>query len=236
MGVLAVHSSDLHSVALLRDDATIAMSSRTGRCDRMLCMSLEIRRATIDDLDRAADVLGAAFADYAWTRWTIDSDDHVRLVTALQRLALTTYGLPYGEVWVGLVDARIECVAIWMQSDVEIPETVHAGVAETMVALLGDREEASRSAEAQLSDWRPQRRHRFLGTIGTTPVMQRCGLAKSVIEPVLTSADANGLAAFLETSAETNVAFYRRFGFEVIGHRVIDGGGPDVWAMLREPQ
>jgi len=199
-------------------------------------MTLEIRRAAIDDLDRAADVLGAAFSDYAWTRWTIDSDDHVRRVTALQRLALAAYGLPYGEVWVGLVDGSIECVAIWMFSDVEIPASVHAGVAESMVVLLGDREEASRSAEDQLSDWRPLRRHLFLGTIGTTPAMQRRGLGQSVIEPVLASADANGLAAFLETSAESNVAFYRRFGFEVIGHRVIDGGGPDVWAMLREPQ
>ena len=199
-------------------------------------MTLEIRRAAIDDLDRAADVLGAAFSDYAWTRWTIDSDDHVRRDTALQRLALAAYALPYGEVWVGLVDGSIECVAIWMQSDVEIPASVHAGVAESTVVLLGDREEASRSAEAQLSDWRPLRRHLFLGTIGTTPAMQRRGLGQSVIEPVLASADANGLAAFLETSAESNVAFYRRFGFEVIGHRVIDGGGPDVWAMLREPQ
>lgn len=197
-------------------------------------MTLDIRRMAIDDLDRAADVLGAAFSDYVWTRWTID--DHIRRVTALQRLALATYGLPYGELWVGLADGIIECVAIWMQSDVEIPATVHAGIAESTVALLGDREEASRSAEAQLSDWRPQRRHLLLGTIGTTPAMQRRGLAQSVIEPVLASADANGLAAFLETSAESNVAFYRRLGFDVIGHRVIDGGGPDVWAMLREPQ
>lgn len=199
-------------------------------------MTLDIRRMTTDDLDRAADVLGAAFSDYVWTRWTIDSDDHIRRVTALQRLALATYGLPYGEVWVGLMDGSIECVAIWMRSDVEIPATVHAGIAESTVVLLGDREEASRSAEAQLSDWRPKRPHLFLGTIGTTPAMQRRGLAQSVIEPVLASADANGLGAFLETSAESNVAFYRRLGFEVIGHRVIDGGGPDVWAMLREPQ
>ncbi len=199
-------------------------------------MMLEIRRATVDDLDRAADVLGAAFADYAWTRWTIDTDDHVRRVIALQRLALATYGLPYGEVWVGVVDGRIECVSVWMQSDVEIPASMDAGVADSTVALLGDRQEASRAAEAQLSDWRPRRRHLFLGTIGTTPRMQRRGLARSVIEPVLAVADANGLAAFLETSAESNVVFYGRFGFEVIGHRVIEGGGPDVWAMLREPQ
>jgi hypothetical protein len=33
----------------------------------------------------------------------------------------------------------------------------------------------------------------------------------------------------------SNLAFYSTYGFEVIGHRRIGGGGPDVWAMLREP-
>ena len=40
----------------------------------------------------------------------------VRRVTALQRFALATYGLPYGEARVGVVDGSIECVAIWMQT------------------------------------------------------------------------------------------------------------------------
>jgi hypothetical protein len=40
---------------------------------------------------------------------------------------------------------------------------------------------------------------------------------------------------WLETSSESNVSFHRRLGLEVDGHLVIQGGGPDVWIMARQP-
>lgn len=189
----------------------------------------------MNDLDRSAAVLGVAFADYPWTRWTVDSDSHLRRVTGLQRLALEAYGLAFGSVWLAVVDGVTESVAVWMDSAVEIPSAVHLQIADTTAALGGTRATASLEAEAQLSDWHPQRRHFYLATVGTSPRMQRRGLAERVITPMLTTADDEQIAAFLETSSESNVAFYRRLGFSVVDHRVIAGGGPDVWAMLREP-
>jgi len=180
-------------------------------------------------------VLGLAFADYAWTRWTVDNDDHVRRVTGLQRLALEAYGLAFGHVWLAVVDGVAESVAVWMDSAVEIPSEVHLQNADATAALGGSRSRASLDAEAQLADWRPQRRHLYLATVGTSPMMQRRGLAERVIMPMLATADVERIATFLETSSETNAAFYRRLGFYVVDHRVIVGGGPDVWAMLREP-
>jgi hypothetical protein len=53
--------------------------------------------------------------------------------------------------------------------------------------------------------------------------------------PVLAAADDEGVCAFLETSSKSNLDFYSRLRFEVVGHRRISGGGPDVWAMLRWP-
>ena len=46
--------------------------------------------------------------------------------------------------------------------------------------------------------------------------------------------DDERIAAFLETSSERNVCFYRRLGFDVVGETLIQGG-PPVWAMLRRP-
>ncbi len=40
---------------------------------------------------------------------------------------------------------------------------------------------------------------------------------------------------FLETSTETNVALYRRHGFEVIGEYWVRPDSPPSWAMWREP-
>ena len=196
---------------------------------------IEVRRATVDDLDRSAEVLGLAFADYAWTRWTVDPDDHLERVTGLQRLALESLGLPFGQVWLATVDGIIESVAVWMDSAIPVPAATHRPVAEAAAALAGSRSAASLAADAQLSAWRPLRHHLYLGAIGTAPAAQRRGLGARVLAPMLALADREGTAAFLETSSPSNVDFYVRLGFTVIDQCRIAGGGPDVWAMLREP-
>jgi hypothetical protein len=47
--------------------------------------------------------------------------------------------------------------------------------------------------------------------------------------------DVEGLPAYLESSKESNVAFYNRFGFEtvkVVAHKA----GPQQWLMWRKPR
>ena len=47
---------------------------------------------------------------------------------------------------------------------------------------------------------------------------------------------AEDVGAYLESSKETNVPYYRHFGFEVreeVDHR---RGGPRQWSMWRDPQ
>jgi GNAT superfamily N-acetyltransferase len=197
---------------------------------------IETRRASLDDLDHAAAVLGEAFADYAWTRWTVDPEDHARRVTALQRLALEHFGLARGQVWVGEVDGRVESVAVWMDSAVALPAGVEDQLRALTADLEGSRHEASVTAEREIEAWRPQARHHLLAVLGTTPSMQGRGLATAVLAPMFVACDDGGVDAFLETSSASNVAFYEKAGFEVTGHRQISGGGPDVWAMLREPR
>ena len=68
------------------------------------------------DLDRAAIVRGEAFAEYAWTRWTVDAVDHQSRITGVQRLTLEHLGLAFGEVWVTTCNGIIESVALWTDS------------------------------------------------------------------------------------------------------------------------
>lgn len=199
-------------------------------------MSIEVRHADLSDLDRASVVLGEAFADYPWTRWTVDPDNHLHRVTQLQRIALRSFGLPFGQVSVAIMGDIVQSVAVWMDSAKAVPSNVHAEVQSITAELEGSRHEASIAAEREIAGWRPVERHYYLATVGTTPAMQRRGLAKAVLLPVLTLADDESVSAFLETSSAWNVAFYSALGFELTDHRQISGGGPDVWAMLRQPQ
>jgi len=197
---------------------------------------IEIRPGNLSDLDRASAVLGEAFADYAWTRWTVDRDDHLHRVTELQRIAMQSYGFAFGQVWVGVVDDIVQSVAVWMDSTIAVPSGVYEKLRPITAELEGVRHEASLVAEREISGWRPVNRHFYLATVGTTPAMQGQGLASAVLQPGLKVADDEGIGSFLETSSASNVAFYSKLGFHVVSHWRINGGGPDVWAMLRQPR
>jgi ribosomal protein S18 acetylase RimI-like enzyme len=82
----------------------------------------------------------------------------------------------------------------------------------------------------------PHEPHWYLATLGTAVERQGQGVGSALMRPVLEHCDAEGLPAYLESSKERNVPFYRRHGFEVVHEVPLPGGGPLIWTMWREPQ
>ena len=80
----------------------------------------------------------------------------------------------------------------------------------------------------------PTEPHWYLAVLGTSPDQQGKGIASATLAPILRRCDEEGLPAYLESSKEANIAFYRRHGFEVRG-QVDVPGGPSLWPMWREP-
>jgi ribosomal protein S18 acetylase RimI-like enzyme len=193
------------------------------------------REANASDLDRAAEVLGEAFADYPWTRWTVDASNHQQRITALQRIALEHFALPFGAVSVTTAAGVIASVVAWSDSAALSLENVDATVSAQVAELEGRRHAASKSADDQVEHLRPRKHHLYLGTVGTSRAMQGRGLATKTLAPLLQISDRNAVEVWLETSSESNVDFYRRLGFGVERHLAIQGGGPAVWVMSRQP-
>ncbi len=121
-----------------------------------------------------------------------------------------------------------------MDSAVAVPSSVFHAMEAAVAELEGSHHEASLAAARELEGWRPVGRHFILAVLGTarrgSDRAWRDGLGAG-----LAAADREGAGSFLETSSVSNLAFYSTFGFEVIGHMCIGGGGPDVWAMFRKP-
>ena len=82
----------------------------------------------------------------------------------------------------------------------------------------------------------PSEAHWYLAILGTDTVHQGHGWGGRLLAPVLTRCDADGTPAYLESSKESNIAFYARHGFEVTERVDLTPKGPPVWGMWREPR
>ena len=82
----------------------------------------------------------------------------------------------------------------------------------------------------------PTEPHWYLAMLGTAPAHQGKGVGSALIEPVLRVCDEEGIPAYLESSKEKNLSFYRRHGFVEREPLRPPGGCPPIWPMWREPR
>ncbi|WP_433574741.1 GNAT family N-acetyltransferase [Nocardia brasiliensis] len=75
----------------------------------------------------------------------------------------------------------------------------------------------------------------FLAGLGADPAVQHRGLGTRLMRPALEQADATGHACLLNTQNERNIAYYKRFGFDVSSGPWRAGGAPTTWTMRRPP-
>jgi ribosomal protein S18 acetylase RimI-like enzyme len=92
---------------------------------------------------------------------------------------------------------------------------------------------ASRLQRMVVSHW-PREPHWYLSVLSISPESQRQGHGSALLQPGLEKADRDGVGCWLETQRESNLPFYRRFGFELVKEMEVE---PDVrlWAMWRPP-
>jgi GNAT superfamily N-acetyltransferase len=81
----------------------------------------------------------------------------------------------------------------------------------------------------------PKERHWYLAALGTEPSKQGKGVGSALLGPILERCDNEGVPAYLESSKESNIPFYRRHGFEVTSEIQLPKG-PKVWPMWRDPR
>ena len=79
------------------------------------------------------------------------------------------------------------------------------------------------------------RPHWYLSVIGVDPDYQGRGLGTRLMEPVMRLADEKKIEIYLECSKESNVSYYQRQKFEVLG-TMYPKNGPVSHVMRRLPQ
>ncbi|HEY0517056.1 MAG TPA: GNAT family N-acetyltransferase [Solirubrobacteraceae bacterium] len=193
-----------------------------------------VRRVRAQDVPALAEMLARAFYDDPVTQWAWRPDE-LRL-RALERFQATRMRQLLGgeEVW---ASEDLQCAALWAP-----PEHWHATLRETaelvpafrhprllarmpLVALGWEKLERSHPRKPP---------HYYLAVLGTEPSAQGRGLGSRVLRAVLDQCDRDAVGAYLESSKESNIAFYARHGFRVTEEfRLLRG--PLMWKMWRDP-
>jgi len=193
-----------------------------------------IRRARPEDIPELARVLARAFYDDPVASWAW-KPDRLR-PAALERFQATRMRqlMPHEEVW---CSEDLSCAALWAP-----PGHWRSSLAETaalvpcflrprllarmpLVAMGWEKLERGHPSEPP---------HYYLAVLGTDPPAQGRGTASAVLRGVLDQCDSDGVGAFLESSKESNIAYYSRHGFRVT-EEVKLLRGPSMWKMWREP-
>lgn len=104
-----------------------------------------------------------------------------------------------------------------------LQETVAPALREDVFALLGE-----------MGTKHPRQPHWYLPLLGVDPRHQGLGLGSALLTQMLDVCDEQEVPAYLESTNERNVPFYRRHGFEV--RSVIQAGmSPRLIGMQRDP-
>ncbi len=176
------------------------------------------------------DVLGRAFHDDPVASHLFPNPrNRARRWARFSGLAVDSMG----ETAHVLTTEAVEGTAIWQlptDSQLGFGQNLRIALRFLAIAGLGARR------AARLGDFtgghRLREPHYYLAALGTDPPHQGKGVGSALIEPVLARADREGIPAYLESSKEANVPFYRKHGFEVVAELHVPGG-PRVWSMLR---
>ncbi len=141
--------------------------------------------------------------------------------------------LAHRTVW---VTPDVTAVAVWASPGHRTNQLREALAAPRLATVFGAKSIAGLRFYAAVREAHPIEPHWYLGMLATDPAHQGRGHGSAVLQPTLDRCDEDGLPAYLESSKESNLAYYRRHGFEVQRELRPIASGPAVWLMWREPR
>jgi len=193
-----------------------------------------VRKATADEAEALAAILGRAFYDDPVMRWVI-TDDRRR-----GELLEQSFGLYLRKLWLkqdecyttgGSVGAIVwERPGQWKVGTVD-----QLRLLPSMARVNGRLLPRIMRGLAALEANHPAEPHYYLPLVGVELEWQGRGLGTALMRPVLDRCDVEKVPAYLEATSPRNRALYERHGFEVTEEFSLGPGSPPLWRMWRPP-
>src|SRR4051812_38350439 len=193
---------------------------------------VSVRRARREDFAPLAAMLARAFYDDPVTSWFYPNPRR-RLARARRFFGIRLRQLADQDLIYTTPDHS--GAALWTAPGRWREDLRQSLMLLPMLPVLLPRIMRSTRAVREIERHHPVLPHYYLSVIGTDPDQQGGGIGSALLGPVLSRCDAEGVAAYLESSKESNVGFYAGHGFTVTS-KVHLPDGPPLWFMWREPR
>jgi GNAT superfamily N-acetyltransferase len=182
---------------------------------------------TAADEARAIATVALAFATDPMMRWSFpDPAKYMAIVPEFLR-AFGGNAIPHGTADVA---GDFAAVALWLPPGVEPDGEAMGKIIEAH--MPPENMEDGGGLVAQMQKFHPHEPHWYLPLIGTDPAHQGKGYGADLMAHAIWRCDESRLPAYLESSKPSNVPFYERFGFKVMGE-IQQGSSPRLIPMLR---
>jgi ribosomal protein S18 acetylase RimI-like enzyme len=211
------------------------MAAEQDSTDAPRARPVLVRQASASDVNDVCAMLSRAFDDDPISNYLLPSTR--RRAAGLRtffRVQIEKEYLAYGNVYTTDDHAG---AAVWAPPDKPMLKGLRGIAAVLPVApyVVGTTLLRSLRFLSRIVEVHPKEPHWYLATLGTEPARQSQGVGSALMAPVLARCDAEGMRAYLESSKERNIPFYRRHGFEVTGELRFDDS-PPLWTMWRDPR
>ena len=200
---------------------------------------VEVRRATRDDVDAAAQVLARSFHDDPGTKiYEPDDERRARILPAFFRAFVAASISEDADLEVA--GDPIQGVASWFGPDRHGPSPEAMGVNGFGDVLGASGPEATQRLLAMVGELDRQHglltsgQHFRLEFFGVEPSRQGTGVGVALIEHGHRRADELRVPCYLETFTQKNVRFYQHRGYQLVAEYGVGDGVP-VYALVRPP-
>ncbi|MGH2412533.1 MAG: GNAT family N-acetyltransferase [Microcystaceae cyanobacterium] len=196
-------------------------------------------RLSSSETQLASNVIARALYNYPLFRSLMPDPQQRKNRLPLLTGYLVRAGMLYGEAYT--TSAKMEGVAVWLapNTDISVLELLFRVGLIACPLTLGLKvfqgawnyvQHIEKLSQRHLSgsSW-------YLQVIGVTPAYQKQGYGRSLIEPMLARFREQKIPCCLDTEEENNVAYYERYGFEVVEASTIAGTNNVCWFMVKEP-
>lgn len=196
------------------------------------------RAAAMPDVRALSVTLAKAFFDDPVISWILPDDRSRKARSGIMFDTLARHAhVPHGGAELIERGDSVGSAALWdPPGEWRLPLRTQARQFPAFLRAFGTRLPVAISVLTAIERHHPAEPHWYLAIIGTDPAAQGLGLGGALMRSRLDRCDRDGIPAYLESSKDSNVPYYEKFGFRVTRELALPGGGPPVWLMWRDPQ